>query len=70
MRKSNTDRDAHLYHVEDADSGRKIQDVLWADDETGEYEIVVNDPGYARAYGEQRTERRTGNIRLVRLNDH
>lgn len=61
MRVSVEDRDSMFFYVVDKDTGKKIDNCLWADDESGEYEVVCLD-----ADGNVITkEKKVGNIRLV-----
>ena len=61
--------DAHLWNVIDLDTGKPIGGVQWANDETGEYQIVLfNDDGSVK-YDQERKDVvrvvKKGNIKLV-----
>jgi hypothetical protein len=63
------DCDSMFYYVVDKDTGKKIDNCMWADDVSGEYEVaclgaegnVIID----RDEGIVRTEKKVGNILLV-----
>lgn len=68
MRVSAGDRDSEFYYVMDKDTGKKVDNCLWADDVSGEYKVVCLDAEgnviIDRDEGTV-TELKVGNIRLV-----
>lgn len=61
-------KDAWQYNCYDLDTGKKILNVVWADDETGEYCVMLLDenglPYQDGDSGEMTTTVKTGNIQL------
>lgn len=69
MQKRGMDHDARWWIVIDLDSGQRIDNVVFADDETGEYDVILRDGDGDMMVGVDGPviERRKGNIRLVEL---
>ena len=69
MQKRGMDEDARWWKVIDLNTGEYIANVLFADDETGEYDVFLqdNDGHIVRGVDGPVIERRNGNIRLVEL---
>jgi len=67
-----SDKDCHLWDVINLDTGKRIPFVQWANDKTGEYEILLQDDKgnwieeWINGFLEIKTELRKGNIKLVR----
>lgn len=63
---------AHLYKVVDLDSGKYLQLVTAANDETGEYTIVLTDEnGRIKIGADQRIQKedRKGNIKIEMIDE-
>ena len=58
MEKNAQEWDARWWKVIDNDTGKEVENVLWANDETGEYTVHVYGPPY-------HTKHLSGNISLV-----
>jgi hypothetical protein len=54
--------DKHYFVVFDCDTGKQIENVNWANDSTGQYEVNMPDPN-----GRLRPKIRRGRIRIFRL---
>ena len=69
MEKHCEDTDAKYFKIVDAETGVMIKDVVWANDETGEYEQLRKDENGKLVLNEARDEiiidRKTGNIKFV-----
>jgi len=65
MRLSADDKEASDYRLFDRDTGEKIDGVVWADDETGEYDVLLVEAW--KRYEMPDTERRRGNIELRKI---
>jgi len=69
----NIDHDAYFFSLFDLDTEEKIEDVIWADDETGEYEQHCRDENDSLIIEKDadgipdhiKSEIKKGNIRLV-----
>lgn len=60
------------YRIVDLDTGDEIKLVIWADDDTGEYECYSGDVSSGKPYavdGNFVTERKCGNIKIVKKDD-
>jgi hypothetical protein len=68
MIKYSTEADAYLFKVIDLDTGLEIPHCLFANDETGDYEVYICDEnGEPKFVGrDYLTEKRKGNIKLVK----
>jgi len=62
------DKEAPLYKVIDLSTNSEIKNCLFANDETGEYEVYVSDEKGNPKYSERGylTEKRKGNIKLIK----
>jgi hypothetical protein len=67
-----TTPNAHLYRVVDLDSGKYLQLVTAANDETGEYTIVLTDEhGRVKIGADERIQKedRKGNIKITMIDE-
>lgn len=62
MIKSIRDKDGPFWEVINLETGEKIKDCIWANDETGEYKVHINDD---IRYTSQKLEMRKGKIKLI-----
>ena len=71
VRDPKTRQEALRHRVVDLDTGKEIQRVIWADDETGEYEQILSDENGRIRINEQGDDVQRqifkGNIKLVRV---
>ncbi len=63
--------DWKCYKVLDARTNKEIRNVIWANDETGEYEIIVKHPTTGEPFvhpstGNPMRAKKRGNIKIVR----
>lgn len=63
--------DWKCYKVLDANTNREIRNVVWANDETGTYEIIVKHPTTGQPFvhpttGNPMRAKKKGNIKIVR----
>jgi hypothetical protein len=72
MEKNSTDKDARYFKVVDAETGNMIPHVVWANDETGEYDQHQLDENGKRRVVKDETgeydfvfERKIGKIKFV-----